>query len=120
MTLTFQYLGTDSNGDTEIAGRGLRVYTVVGEYEMGMSAETIAEEYGLSAAAVYEALAYAAEHPEEMEAIAREDEEAEQRWLAGLSDDLRQAAEEGIEIGERSRQEAIRRAKEARRRTPVS
>ena len=119
MTLTFQHLGTDSNGDTEIAGRGLRVYTILGEYEMGMSAETIADEYDIPVAAVHEALAYAAEHPDEMETITREDKEAEERWLAGLPEHLRQIAIEGIENGERSRQEAIRKAKEARRSTLV-
>jgi len=55
-----------------------------------------------------------------MEAITREDKEAEERWLAGLPEHLRQIAIEGIEEGERSRQEAIRKAKEARRSTPVS
>jgi uncharacterized protein (DUF433 family) len=120
MTLTFQYLGADSNGDAAIAGRGLRVYTILGEYEMGMSVETIADEYDIPIAAVHEALAYAAEYPEEMEAITREDKDAEERWLVGLPEHLRQIAIEGIEEGERSRQEAIRKGKEARRSTPVS
>ena|SRR5579862_2847047 len=84
MTLTFQYLAPDQHGDMAIAGRRLRVYTILGEYEMGMSAETIADEYDIPVAAVYEALAYAAEHPDEMEAITRADDEADQRMTARL------------------------------------
>lgn len=71
MTLTFQHLWDGPNGDTAIVGSGLRVYTILGEYEMGRSAETIADQHDIPIAAVYEALAYAAEHPEEMEAIHR-------------------------------------------------
>ncbi|MBM2812101.1 MAG: hypothetical protein HW416_2860 [Chloroflexi bacterium] len=120
MTLAFQYLATDPNGDTEIAGHGLRVYTVLGEYEMGMSAEAIADEADIPVAAVYEALAYAAENSDEMAAIAQADDAAYVGWMNGLPGPLRQAAEEGRESALRTRQEAIRKAKEARRSTPVS
>jgi hypothetical protein len=64
---------------------------------------------------VYEALAYAADHPGEMDAIRQADKAAEQRILADLPVHLRQMAEESIQRGEQARQEAIRRAKEARR-----
>lgn len=120
MTLTFQYLWDGPNGDTAIAGSGLRVYTIFGEYEMGRSAEDIADGHEIAIAAVYEALAYAAEHPEEMEAISRADDEADQRMTARLPEHLRQIAEEVRASDEQARQELIRKAKEARRSTPVS
>src|SRR6266511_3018196 len=114
MTLAFRHLINASDGDTEIAGKGLRVYTVLGLYQMGDSVELIAENYDVPIAAVHEALAYAADHPNEMEAITRADMEAEQRMLARMPEHLRRMAEEGIEEGERARQQAIREANEAR------
>src|SRR6266540_3319526 len=110
MTLTFQHLAPDSNGDMAITGRRLRVYTILGEYEMGMSAEAIAENAEIPVAAVYEALAYAADHPDE----------ADVAWMNALSDErLRQAAQHGLQTEKRDREEAVRKAKEARRSTPV-
>ena len=120
MTLAFRHLITASDGDTKIAGTGLRVYTVLGLYEMGESAEAIAENYDVSVAAVHEALAYAAEHADEMEAIAQADLEAEQRMLARMPEHVRRMAEDGIQAGERARQQAIREANEIRRGTPLS
>lgn len=120
MTLTFQHLWEGPNGDTAIVGSGLRVYTILGEYEMGRSVETIADQHDIPIAAVYEALAYAAEHPEEMEAIRRADDEADRRMTARLPQHLRQIAEEVKTKDEQARKELIRKAKEARRSTPVS
>ena len=114
MTLTFKHLITASNGDTEIAGKGLRVYTVLGLYEMGESAEYVADEYDVPLAAVYEALAYAADHPKEMEAIRQADEATEQQIIAALPEHLRRMVEETKEHDKRLVEEAIRRAKEAR------
>src|SRR6266516_3440427 len=119
MTLTFQHLMTVSNGATEVAGTGLRVYTVLSLYEMGDSAECIADQYDVPIAAVYEALAYAADHVDEMEAIRQADEAAEQRMLSQLPEELRRMAEESIRAGEEARREAIREAKAARRGAPV-
>ena len=120
MTLTFQYLAPDQHGDMAIAGRRLRVYTILGEYEMGMSAEAIAENVEIPVAAVYEALAYAAEHPDEMDAISRADDEAYIAWMNALPDErLRQAAQHGLDTVKRDREEAIRQAKDARRSTLV-
>ena len=120
MTLSFQHLAPDQHGDMAIAGRRLRVYTILGEYEMGMSAEAIAENAEIPLAAVFEALAYAAEHPEEMDEISRADDEAYCAWMNALTDErLRQIAEEGLEISKRSREEAIQKAKGARRSTAV-
>src|SRR6266511_1227919 len=107
MTLAFRHLINASNGDTEIAGKGLRVYTVLGLYEMGDSPEYIAEEYDVPVAAVHEALAYAADHPEEMDAITRADLEAERRMLDTMPEHIRRLTEESIQEGEEARQEAI-------------
>lgn len=120
MTFAFKHLITASNGDTEIAGKGLRVYTVLGLYETGDSAEYIADEYEVPVAAVFESLAYAADHPEEMEAIRQAEEAVEQQVIAGLPEHLRRMAQASKEHDERVLQEAIRRAKEARLGTPVS
>jgi uncharacterized protein (DUF433 family) len=120
MTLTFQHLWEGPNGDTAIVGSGLRVYTILGEYEMGRSAEDIAEGHDIPIAAVYEALAYAADHPDEMEAIARADDEADRRITARLPEHLRQIAEEVRVSDEQARKDLIRKAREARRSTSVS
>jgi uncharacterized protein (DUF433 family) len=115
MPIMFQHLVKAANGDTEIASRGLRVYTILGLYETGDSAEYIADEYDVPVAAVYEALAYAADHKEEMEAIRRADEAADDLMLSRLPEHLRREAERVRESDEQLRQEAIRRATEARR-----
>jgi uncharacterized protein (DUF433 family) len=114
MTLTYKHLWTGPNGDTAIDGTGLRVYTLATAYAMGESAEYIAAERDLPLAAVFEALAYAEEHPEEMVAI-READEAARRWhLSTLRDDLREMAEETHRRDQCEIDEAIRQAKEAR------
>jgi uncharacterized protein (DUF433 family) len=120
MTFVFRHLVTASDGDTEIAGKGLRVYTVLGLYEMGDSPEYIAEEYDVPIAAVHEALAYAADHSDEMEAITQADLEAERRMLARMPEHVRRMVEEGIQQGEQARQQAIREANEARRGAAIS
>src|SRR5438874_9747052 len=120
MTLMFQYLAPDQHGDMAIAGRRLRVYTVRGEYEMGMSAESIAENADVPLAAVYEALAYAAEHREEMEAISRAEDESYVAWMNALPDErLREAAGDGLQTVKREYKEAVRKAKERRPSTPL-
>jgi len=98
---------------------GLRVYTVLGLHETGDSPEYIAEEYDVPVAAVYECLACAADHLEEMEAIRRADEAVERQIVNGLPAHLREMVEESIEKDEKARQDAIHRAKEARLGTPV-
>ena len=114
MTLTFSYLTAASNGDTEISGSGLRVYTVLNLYETGDSAEYIADAYGVPIAAVYEALAYAAEHPAEMEAIRRADRAAEKQTLDQVPEPVREEARRVLEEHEEQRLEAVRRARQAR------
>src|SRR6185436_8628504 len=96
MTLVFRHLITASDGDTEIAGKGLRVYTVLGLYETGDSPEYIAGEYDVPTAAVLEALAYAAYHSDEMEAIAKADLEAERQMLDAMPEHIRRLIEESI------------------------
>jgi uncharacterized protein (DUF433 family) len=120
MMLAFTHLFTASNGATEIAGTGLRVYTVLGLYETGDSPEYIAEEYDVPLAAVFECLAYASDHPDEMEAIRRGDEAAERQIIAGLPEHLREQVEASVLEDEKVRREFIRRAKQARLGTLVS
>lgn len=114
MTLAFKHLVTTSNGDTEIDGKGLRVYTVLSLYETGDSTEYIADAYDVPIAAVYEALAYAADHSEEMDAMRRADEAAEQQIVSQLPQQVRDDARRVIQKHEQQRLEAIRRTREAR------
>ena len=120
MTMTYQTLVGVPGGDVEIIGTGIRAYTILGLYELGDSAEDIADAYALPLAAVYEALAYGASHPDEMEAIRQADAAAEQRMLRHLSPELRQQAEQAKQNNERLRQESIHQAGKARRGTALS
>jgi len=120
MSFTFRHLITATDGDTEIAGKGLRVYTVLGLYETGDSAECIAEQYDVPVAAVHEALAYAAEHGDEMEAIRQEDEAADTRIVDQLPEQMREDARRIMREHEALRVDAIRRTREARRGAAVS
>jgi hypothetical protein len=81
--------------------------------------EYIAEQHDLPVAAVYEALAYAADHPDEMEAIRRADDAAAEQALNQLPEPLRREAERVRRKDEAARQEAISRTRDARRGTPV-
>lgn len=119
MSLSFKHLVKAAGDDAKIAGTGVRVYTLLAAYEIGEAPEYIAEQRDLPLAAVFEALAYAAEHPEEMEAVRREDEAAERRVIAHLPKGLRREAEMVLDLHERSSQELIRRTREALLGTPV-
>ena len=119
MTITFQYLGRKANGDMAIVGTGVRVYTIKCAYEMGEAAEYIADQRDLPIPAVFEALAYAAEHLEEMETIRLADKAADERILNQLPEHLRREAEEVRQADEQAYQEVVRRAKEARLGAPV-
>lgn len=73
-------------GQAVIAGTRLRVSLILGWYRQGMSPEEIAEHYPhIRLSDVYDALAYAADHAEEIEAdIAGDDEaEAQKKWPPG-------------------------------------
>jgi uncharacterized protein (DUF433 family) len=89
MSLAYKHLAQMPNGDTEIVGRGLRVYTVLGLKEAGDTPEVIADAYSLPLGAVYEALAYAADHPEEMEAIRQAELAVQREMLLHLPAELR-------------------------------
>jgi len=72
-----------------VVGRRIRVYDVLGYTHEGNSPGEIAEDYDLALAAVYEALAYAEEHPDEMAAIRAREDAAEQEVLALVPAHLR-------------------------------
>jgi uncharacterized protein (DUF433 family) len=114
MTMSYKHLATGHNSHTVIAGTGLRVYTIFGLYEMGDSAERIADGYNVPIAAVFEALAYAADRPDEMDAIRQADEAVDERLLNELPEHLRQVARRNKEADDRDYQEAVRKAKEGR------
>jgi uncharacterized protein (DUF433 family) len=64
-----------AGGKPRIAGHRITVQNVVIWHErMGLSADEIATEYGLSLADVYAALAYYYDHREEIEQASRSDE----------------------------------------------
>ena len=119
MALTFKHLEKRAGGDAKIAGTRVRVYTVLTAYEMGEAPEYIADQRDLPLAAVFEALAYAIEHPNEMSAIAEASEAAERRLIAQLPEGLRDQAEKALESYERSSQQLIARSREARLGTAV-
>ena len=68
-------------GRAVVAGTRIRVATILTCYRQGMTVEEILQEYShLRPADVHDALAYAYEHAEEIEAdLAADDEDAVQR-----------------------------------------
>ena len=68
-------------GRAVVAGTRLRVSVILTNYRQGMTVEEIVQQYPqLRPADVHDALAYAYDHPEEMEAdIAADDEVAAQK-----------------------------------------
>jgi len=75
MQLAYKYLV--QKGDAmNVGGRGIRVADIYARYDQGEKPEEAAEAYGLPLAAVFEALAYAADHPEEIRKVLEEDAEA--------------------------------------------
>jgi len=81
MAIAFKYLAPGEHGDIEIAGTGVGVHNVFFQHEFGETPEQLVEGFRIPLAAVYEALAYAAEHPDEMEAIRRADAEIDERGI---------------------------------------
>jgi len=88
MAIAFRHLITKPDGTTEIADRGIRVYTIHCLREQGDTPERMAAGYDLALGAVYEALAYAADHPEEMQTIRREEAAIEREILGKLPPEL--------------------------------
>jgi uncharacterized protein (DUF433 family) len=93
MSLAFRHLVRMPNGDTEIAGTGVRVYTILGLRQAGDTPEEIADAYRIPLGAVYEALAYAADNPDEMDAIREVEAEIERAWMSRLPEKLRRGAD---------------------------
>jgi len=77
------------DGTTEIAHRGVPVYTILSLQEAGDAPDAIADAYNLPLGAVYEALAYAADHPEEMEAIRQAELAIQREILTRIPEELR-------------------------------
>jgi len=119
MAIAFQHLVKKPNGDTEIEGTGIRVCTLHALYEMGDTPERMAEGYDLPLAAMLEALAYAADHPDEIEAINRADKKAHQQVMDQMPEALREHARQVGEADEHEYQALVRKTKEARRGTAV-
>ena len=115
MAIAFRHLVKASDGDTKISDRGLRVYTIHCRYQMGETPEYIADQYDVPIAAVLEALAYAADNPDEMETMRQENAAAQQRVIDQLPEQVREDARRTAAADEQAYQEAVRKAKEARR-----
>lgn len=64
-------------GQPVVGGTRIRVAIILGCYRQGMSVEEIVQQYpGLKPADVHDALAYAYDHPSEIEADLASDDEA--------------------------------------------
>ena len=77
-----------SGGRAVVAGTRIRVNVILTCYRQGMTVEEIVQSYPhLRPADVHDALAYAYDHPEEIEAdVAANDEAAaQQQWPGGIS-----------------------------------
>jgi uncharacterized protein (DUF433 family) len=87
-------------GAPRIAAHGLRVSGIVQMYRAGMTPEAISEAYqDLPLGAVFSALAYAADHPEEIEAeIAAEERNTAEAMKDYVFDPKLQAALERGEV----------------------
>ncbi|MFI5267155.1 MAG: DUF433 domain-containing protein [Chloroflexota bacterium] len=96
MAIAFQYIVQDPEWYTHIVGRRLRVYTLLCLIEAGDTPERIARGYELPLAAVHEALAYAAEHPDEMNAIRKADDDMTREWLKTVPEHLRRDIPEEV------------------------
>lgn len=89
MALAYKHVVQMPSGTAEIAHCGVRVYTILGLKEAGDAPEVIADAYNLPLGAVYEALAYAADHPEEMEAIRQAELAIQREILTRIPEELR-------------------------------
>jgi len=77
---------TRCGGQPVVAGTRIRVATVLNCYRQGMGVEEIVQQYAnLRPADVHDALAYAYEHVDEIEANLAADEEAKVKTRNGLS-----------------------------------
>jgi uncharacterized protein (DUF433 family) len=77
--LGYAHLDSDpawNGGDTRVANSGVRVFSIWVLGESGWPPEKISQEYALPLGSVFSALAYAADHPEEMRACFELDHQA--------------------------------------------
>ena len=73
-------------GDPVVAGTRVRVATILACYRQGMGVEEIVQQYShLKPADVHDALAYAYDHLDEIEATLAADDEARVRTRNGMS-----------------------------------
>jgi|SRR5579862_5441850 len=97
MAITYRHL-EQRDGTTYLAGTRIRVYNIMTMHQEGDTPVRLAQGYHLPVAAVYEALAYAADHPEEMEAIRREEHELTVRHMKKLPKEIVQGADLSDEL----------------------
>ncbi|GEM_PF-1795708 len=109
MAIAFKHITRRADGRTHIVGRRLTPYDILCQYELGDEPETLAKEYDLSMAQVYEALAYALDHPDEMRER-RELDHAAARNLEHVPKQMRGTAREAIARDERAYEEATKKA----------
>ena len=117
--MAFKHLAKRPDGRTHIAGRRLTPYDMLCQHELGDTPETLSEEYDLTLAEVYEALAYAFDHPDEMDRIREDNKTAHQRVIDQLPEHLREIARQTAAADELAYQETARKTKEARHGIPV-
>src|SRR5438105_3353417 len=102
MVIAFKHLAKRSDGRTQIVGRRLTPYDMLCQHELGDTPETLSNEYDLSLAEVYEALAYAFDHPDEMAAIREDNRAAARESLKYVPEPLRETARQAIERDEQA------------------
>ena len=110
MAIAFKHITKRADGRTHIVGRRLTPYDLFCQYELGMDPDKLATEYDLSMAEVYEALAYAFDHPDEMSALREYNRQASDESLLFVPEHLREAAKRGREEDERAYEEAAAKA----------
>jgi uncharacterized protein (DUF433 family) len=88
MAIAFGHLVKSPHGETHITGRRISAYDILCRHQLGDDAPAIAASFDLPLAAVYEALAYALDHPDEMDRLREADEAAGQHALAGAPTNL--------------------------------
>ena len=89
MAIAFEHLVKAPNGEARIVGRRLTAYDILCQHELGETPARIAEAFDLSLSAVYEALAYALGHSDEMKRIREANKAAERHVLMRIPAQLR-------------------------------
>ena len=81
MAIQFQHL-EQANGVTKLASHRIRVLDIDNSRLSGLSPEDIAREYHLPLGAVYEALAYASDHTDEIARLRQTEDQVLERLRA--------------------------------------